>query len=322
MQGEVSRETVGERLLATLADAPSPCPSVLQPLAERAWQAAVVRDFPVLLPVWSAQAGGAPTDLTIDVAAAWAGLYLAAKLLDDLQDGDPPILGPATEMHTVLNLATGLLFASGASLAGRGDDRSSVRHELARRFNRHGLAVAAGQELGMAPQADAGVLEWAWQVLAVKGGLPFSLACSSGALSGGASQPAVAVLAEVGQCIGELVQLLDDLIGMQTGDSGDVVSHSMPIAFGLSVMDGDDARELPALLAAARSGTPDAVTVLFGKLEDMGAVRYLRIEASARALRARELLQSSHLDRRTGGWAALGATIDWLDPVTGPSRPG
>jgi len=131
----------------------------------------------------------------------------------------------------------------------------------------------------------------------------------------------VAVLAKVGQCIGEMVQLLDDLIGMQSSDARDVASHSMPIAFGLSVMEGDDEQELKALLGAARSCAIGAVTSLFGKLEDMGAVRYLRIEASARGLRARELLESSCLDRHSAGWAALSATIDWLDPVTGHDRP-
>ncbi len=315
------REAIGQRLLAALADVPSPCPAVLLPLAERAWQKAIVRDFPVMLPVWSAQVAGSPADLTIDAAAAWAGLYLAAKLLDDLQDGDPCILGPATEMHTALNLATGLLFASGTCLAGRGDGQSGLRNALARRFYRQGLEVAAGQELGMLYDQATDVLDWAWKVLIAKGGRPFSLACSAGALSAGAPEATAAVLAEVGQCIGEMVQLLDDLIGMQSADARDVASHSMPIAFGLSVMEGDDEQELKALLGAARSGATGAVTSLFGKLEEMGAVRYLRIEASARALRARELLESSCLDRHSAGWVALGATIDWLDPVTGHDRP-
>lgn len=309
------RDEVGESLLAVLAAAPAPCPDVLLPLASRTWQAAITRDFPVLLPLWSAEAVGTPNRLTLDVSAAWAGLYLAAKLLDDLQDGDPSILGHDLKPHTSLNLATALIFASGVCLSRVGSGDTDLSQSLVQESNLHGLEVTAGQELGARPEQDDKLLEWSWQVLSAKGGRPFALACRVGALSAGAGPEATAALADVGQCIGEMVQLIDDLLGMDSGDVSDVASCSMPVAFGLSVMEGEDAEELPALLDRVRTGEAEATPHLFAKLRDMGADRYLRIEASAKALRARQALSVEGLDRQSAGWAALEAAITWLDPL-------
>lgn len=309
------REDVGESLLRAIALGPSPVAEVLAPLVERAWKAAITRDFPVLLPLWSAQAVGQPTPLTLDVAAAWSGLYLAAKLLDDLQDGDPSILGPSTEAHTDLNVATALLFACCACLGREGGHEPTRGRLLVSEFARYGLAVTAGQERGAHMDESADPLEWAWQVLSAKGGRPFSLACRAGALSAGAGGREATAMTEVGMCIGEMIQLLDDLIGLGGDDPADLRTGSMALAYGLSVAEGADAEELAARLAEVRSGRREAVAGVYAKLQEMGADRYLRLEASARAVKARQLLLDPTLNRASSGWTALADTVAWLDPV-------
>ena len=141
------------------------------------------------------------------------------------------------------------------------------------------------------------------------------MACRAGALSVGAEAGAIAALTEVGLCIGEMLQLLDDLQGMGSQDPADLMTGSMALAYGLSVADGADAKNLTAALADARAGKPGATARAYAQLGEMGADRYLRLEASARAVKARQLLLDPSLDRESAGWSTLAATVAWLDPV-------
>ncbi|NPV09428.1 MAG: hypothetical protein HPY83_15895 [Anaerolineae bacterium] len=315
----MTRQEVCDRLQEAIEPV-SPLPrGRLGQLVRRAWGRAITRDFPVLLPVWAAEAVGGASRLTLDVAAAWCGLYLAAKLLDDLQDGDPSILGSAVSTPSILNTATSLVFAAQGCLAGSGaDGQSSTRVSLAAEFYRYSLEVAAGQELGMQPPPEGEkVLPWAWEVLQKKGARPFALACRAGAISGGASAEAVEVLTELGQCIGETVQLMDDALGLRARDVGDIRSVALPLAYGLSVGNEEEVQSLTSLAAAAGNGDSEAAESLCLLLEGMGAMRYLSIRASAGALRARSLLSSSVLLSSSPGVRALAGVLDRLDPAGG-----
>ncbi|MGI6207165.1 MAG: polyprenyl synthetase family protein [Anaerolineae bacterium] len=287
-------------------------------LAREAWQRAITRDFPVLLTVWAADAVGSSSGVVLDAAAAWSGLYLAAKLLDDLQDGDPGILGGDASPATVLNLATGLVFAAHGCLTGDADsDSSSIRLRLAGEFSRYSLQVAEGQELGLqTPPEGEAVLAWAWDVLRKKGALPFALACRAGAIAGEAPESAVEVMTELGRCIGEAVQLMDDALGLRARDVADIRSVAIPLAYGLSVADDEDSRSLTDLAGAVHAGNLEAVEPLCLLLERMGAMRYLSIGAAASIARARSLLSSPSVRVPSAGAQALAGVVDWLDPAS------
>jgi len=74
-------------------------------------QASEQSGFPLtLLPLLTCRAAGGDPRQALPVAAAWRSLHIAAKLLDDVEDGDVARISAApTDPPRVINLATGFI---------------------------------------------------------------------------------------------------------------------------------------------------------------------------------------------------------------------
>ncbi|HZB96075.1 MAG TPA: hypothetical protein VE268_08950, partial [Herpetosiphonaceae bacterium] len=75
--------------------------------------------FPItLLPLLTCRAAGTAMEPALPVAAAWRALLIAAKLLDDVEDGDVTRMSAdTTNPPQVINLATGFLAIAGLALS-------------------------------------------------------------------------------------------------------------------------------------------------------------------------------------------------------------
>jgi hypothetical protein len=313
---------LGSRLLRVFAAYNDP-PSLEGPLPTLAAQVvsgAAAREFPAMVTIWAAQATGQPNPATVNAGACWLGLYLAAKILDDIQDGDVGILPPDVPEATGTNLALALIFAAQSCLVDGADGGPARSVAMARAACAHSLRTIGGQQMGMlAPSSRDELLSRAWLQAHEKGGRPFALACCLGALSVGAREHVAAGLEAYGMVVGEAVQAIDDGLDVLKADPRELtnVSGSLALAYAHGVADGEDAAQLLALEAAIREGDASAPAALRDKLVQMGAIRYLTIEAMARVLRARSLLKQLEPELQPEGYEPLWRVTEWLEPMAG-----
>ena len=153
----------------------------------------------LLLPILCCQAAGGDEDQATAIAAAWFLLYLAAKVLDDVEDGDVH-QGPWSAMGApqAINAATGLIFASQLALARLprlGADRELALF-LLEDFNHTTLRMCAGQQADLTEGSQTSrrlaerlnlreveqlPLERYFWIAGAKSGEFFALACRAGA---------------------------------------------------------------------------------------------------------------------------------------------
>jgi len=293
----------------------------LPSLAADVLSSAAARDFPAMFTIWAAQATGQPTSLTVDAAACWLGLYLAAKIIDDVQDREAGLLPASVAPATALNLGLTLVFASQRCLAEASSESEAARRlELLRHTNAEALAVALAQQLAwQETEADDDLLVAAWQCAAGKGGRPFALAGWLGACSVGAAPDVAEALRRFGQLIGEAVQSVDDAMDLIEAKVSDFRSPrgSLAVAYGLRVADEGDRADLVRLLAGVRGEESGAAEAMRDRLLAMGAARYLSIETGVRVMRARALLDALGDKLRPDGRALLRRTTEMFESETG-----
>lgn len=273
-----------------------------------------------MVTIWAARTTGQPTPATLGAAAGWLGLYLAAKIIDDIQDGDATILPEDVPEPVRLNVALAFVFASQRCLAEAGEGESPhLALQMSRAAADYSLAVIRGQQLGwQAPPPAADGLEYAWQQARAKGGRPFALAFRLGAMSVGADPQVVEGLDRFGLELGEAVQAIDDAADVGEGKPADLlnVRGSLALAYAFAVADDDDRAELQRLIAAVEEGAVGAPRGLQAKLLSMGAARYLAVETAARILRAKAVLDELCPRLLPDGYARLRRLAEWLDPLS------
>ncbi len=236
------------------------------------------------LPLLCCQAAGGDPRLAEPAASAWALLYTAAHLLDNVQDGDP--LDPWWEPHgaaSAINAATGLIATSALQLA-RGHSPSlaaSTKQRLLEDFFHTVLLMGSGQHQDLT--APTPTLEDCWRIAEAKSGAFFGLACRAGARAAGIDEALVSHYSSYGVCLGLLVQIGDDL-----GDAAAIAPNrdrqpeprrmALPLAYLRSVVPPDDAGEMNSMQAAA-GGTGQPARGTAGWLHASGAGLYLTAKA-------------------------------------------
>jgi len=140
----------------------------------------------LLLPILCCEAAGGDEDQATAIAAAWFLLYLAAKVLDDVEDDDTHLTPwSAIGAPQAINAATGLIFVSQLALARlprMGADRELALF-LLEDFNRTTLRMCAGQHADLTEGSHL-PLERCLSIAGAKSGEFFALACRAGALLG------------------------------------------------------------------------------------------------------------------------------------------
>lgn len=247
-----------------------------------------------LLPILCCEAAGGEKSQATPIAAAWLLLYMAAKMLDDVEDGEldaSQTLNPAQ----AVNVATGLIFASQLALAllpKRGVD-SDLLFSLHEDFNRTALRMCAGQHADLLEEIPS--LEHCFRVIATKSGEPFALACRAGASLGTDDKTQIALYSEFGYNLGVLIQIDNDFNGVwNPKNRSDLAAgkRTLPVVYALSVAPSDLRGQLRGLFSRA-VGEPQAEEEARRIITELGALQYMMVEAQIHRRRAKEALRST-----------------------------
>lgn len=261
------------------------------------WIKPVPRDLTIsILPRLACEANGGDSRLAATVTAVWRLVRLAAKLFDDVEDGETS--GRSAE---VINVATGLLFVAQLVLdepAAQGMNSNLVRR-LSQALNRAGLRACAGQHADLAGQSGmTGVDPDTWLEIALaKSGEPMAWAAWAGALVAGAGEHTLACYRKYGCHLGVLLQVADDFNGVWHPEGvSDLAAGrlTLPVCYGLSVAKGGERDRLETLLGQAAQGDDVAKVQARQLLTDLGAQAYLLVVGRVQHQQAMEALRSAN----------------------------
>lgn len=234
------------------------------------------------LPILTCQASDGEPRTAVPIAEAWQLARLAAKLLDDVEDGESE-----STSAEVVGLATGLLFAALLTLReslelGISGDRV-LRLEQA--LHRAGLRACAGQhaDLTAGQSGIDGADPDTWLAIArnKSGGL-LGWAAWAGAFVAGADECALSGYQDYGCHLGVLLQVADDFNGVWSPDGTCDLTTRHPIlsvCYALHVAEGKERDLLEALLDRATQGDRAAEAQAQQLLIDLGAQSYTLVAA-------------------------------------------
>ena len=166
------------------------------------------------LPVLACQAAGGDPKQAVPVAAAWTALRVAARLLDDVEDGDvaPKQYGPCTS-PCIINLATGFIGIANLILSDSDENLTLVQGQgIIQSFNRMMVRMAEAQHLDLLPDGVQ-TLDAYWRHIEGKSGVFFGMGIRAGAMVGTLSQEALDRYFEFGYNLGVALQLVNDFQG-------------------------------------------------------------------------------------------------------------
>lgn len=240
-----------------------------------------------LLPILACQAAGGDPELAIPVAAAWRALHIAAKLLDDVEDGDVDRISTSSiNPPRVINLATGFIMIANLALArvaASGNDH--LWRVLHFDFSHTVLRMASGQHTDLGSHTAFDVEEY-FRIIAAKSGAFFALAARAGAHCATEQPDLLARYDHFGYNVGILIQLADDLHGFrQSGRQGDLAAgrRTLPVLYALAVTPPPQRAYLESLLtraptdAAAEAAARHLIVALGGEVYlQAEIIRYYR----------------------------------------------
>ncbi len=258
-----------------------------------------------LLPLLACGAMGEDPQRALPAAAAWRALDVAAKVLDDVEDGDAIRELGQGQSARVLNTAPGYYAASVLCLSQLPQD---VYIELSGHLQRTIFRMAGAQHRGFLVGPKATVEE-CLQGTGEKTGSSFGLAARFGGRCATSDSRSVDSLEEFGFNAGIVLQLLDDLADFHMpGPDGDIAGgrRTIPIVYAVSVAAPEERCRLETLLEQAPSDSVAEEGARRAMLE-MGAHSYLLAEIARYRRRALDAIE---------GMGAEGRSVlrlrDWL----------
>jgi hypothetical protein len=275
-----------------------------------------------ILPRLTCEANGGDLHLAAPVTVAWRLARLAAKLFDDVEDGEAS--GQPAE---VINTAIGLLFVAHLALDGpvlRGVNSGLVRR-LAQAFDRATLRACAGQHADLAASRcrTTNVSPEAWlEIVGAKSGELLAWAAWAGALVAGADEHTLACYHEYGYHLGVLLQVADDFDGVwHPEDASDLATGqlTLPVCYGLAVAKAEERDCLKALLKQTAQGDEAAGVRARQLLTDLGAQAYLLVVGRVHHRQTVEALRGA--DSASPAGQRLVALPDRILPALSLSTP-
>jgi geranylgeranyl pyrophosphate synthase len=287
-------------LLADVVAIPAMDPGYLESLHRSitsAYNAESTKTPLSLLPLLSCQAAGGEPRFALPAAAAWRALHLAAKLLDDVEDGDAPAIPDAPSgAANSINRATGYFSAAGLALLELDPD---VQITVLPSFYRTILSMSSGQHIDLT-QGPRTFDDYA-TLISAKSGRFFALATSSGARCATSNGHKISLLDNFGFNVGIFIQLIDDYLDWQNSDTSNLSAgrDTLPICLIRSVGTEQQRSRLEQLLAHARSSDSDWVR---SELHDLASVAGAEAFMLAEMVRhkVRALADLDELDRLCG----------------------
>jgi geranylgeranyl pyrophosphate synthase len=251
------------------------------------------------LPGLCCQAAGGHPEWAGDLAAAWVLFYIAAHLMDKIQDQDEP--DPWWRERgtgSALSAATGLFFTASLAINQLNTDPKSARvaADIIQAFNHSFLWMASGQYLDML--GPARTLQQYWDRAMAKSGSFFGLACRTGAQLAVGETERLAAFERYGQHLGLLIQIKDDLDDLQPPKAVDAYGqnpgliNSLPVVYSFDVFQPELRHRLQQLLAAAPDDAQAAQEVI-DLLDQSGAAVYLLTEMERHQYLAIQAIQEA-----------------------------
>lgn len=252
------------------------------------------------LPLLSCLAFGGNAEQAIPLSASWSLYYLAARMLDDLQDQDkddmPWSQWPAGK---TLPIALGALFAAQYSLACLGDESQTVS-EIQRNWSQSFFLSSRGQAI-----IHNDDLSTYFERTTANTGLMFGAACWGGARLVTSDLSALQTMQEFGIALGMTIQLGNDLANLDR----DLKQRHLTLAPLLAEMETEHPQNqrLRSLLYGEFEPTKDEIDETIEILESTGAQR-----SSLQVARTYQAKAFMLLDR----FANTGGDIDHLRTYT------
>jgi geranylgeranyl diphosphate synthase type I len=249
------------------------------------------------LPLAACVAAGGRAEAAIPAAAAWIALNLALRIYDDAMDEDRPDALWATLGHARATVVAGMLRETATLVLTRAACPAELTAVMLRDISTSLVHVAAGQDRDLSGAAHD-LASW-WQIMTLKTGHLFALACRIGARFGGATTSLLEALTRYGSAAGMAFQLVDDWGSTAPSpDARDLAigKRTTAIWLALTMASPADRTRLEALLAAPPPW--DAASV--GQILDASGARpytlWLAHRAADRAHAALASLPASRVD--------------------------
>ena len=234
-----------------------------------------------LLPGLCCQASGGVLDSTAEVSAAWFLLYIAAHLLDSVEDQDQvdeikELGGPGS----AINVATGLILSASLILNKMHDKDQTKRkaQQLSSDFYNTVLLMTSGQHRDINDH-QLTLKQW-WQVAEAKSGSFFSLACRCGAILANDDPIKVSDYSDFGFHLGMMIQIRDDIEDLKIFLESELpvnLQRSLAVAYALEVLPEADKSQLEEL-TAIRNHEPEMADRIIEILNLSGAGLYMLAE--------------------------------------------
>ncbi|MEZ4706720.1 MAG: polyprenyl synthetase family protein [Caldilineaceae bacterium] len=226
-----------------------------------------------ILPLLTCEANGGKPEQVVPILAAWQLTQFAAKLFDDVEDGDI-----SCHKAQTINVAMGLLSVAQLVLTALpGYDTTWCQA-----FNKMLLRACAGQHDDLAFSHNATSYadpEHWYSVAQAKSGEFLSWAAWAGAsIADKRDSQKLTCYRNYGRSLGVLLQIADDFGGIwNSDDNNDLATGalSLPICYSLMVADETKRSDLLQLLIQAKAGNTVAADEARQCLIDLGAQTYL-----------------------------------------------
>ena len=163
------------------------------------------------LPLWACQAVGGDESVLIPGMAAIGCIQMGIILIDDMLDNDPRGVFHRIGVGNTANLATAL-HAMAVTLLDGAEVSDSIRWQVGCTLADMGFATAVGQQIDANPPTEGDPEEIYWQILRAKSCPFYGTALKIGTLLGGASTKVADEMYKIGELVGEMVQIADDLL--------------------------------------------------------------------------------------------------------------
>jgi geranylgeranyl pyrophosphate synthase len=241
-----------------------------------------------MLPSITCSALGGDPIKSDPVTAAWQFIRLAAKLFDDVEDGE---IGDRSAV--VNNLATGCLLIAHAALEKLTEHGISceVSQWVRKEFNQACLQACAGQHVDLSTRWDRFVPSpdgWL-EVAQAKSGVLFAWASWAGAVVADVSEEVQTGFWEFGLHLGILIQIADDFNGIWSSfDKTDLSSLrvNLPICYAYFVADEIERDDLLKILNNVNKGNRQSISKGQDLLSDLGSQKLMLAAAQVQRYQA------------------------------------
>jgi geranylgeranyl pyrophosphate synthase len=251
------------------------------------------------LPGMCCQAAGGHPEWADDLSVAWLLYYVAAHLIDKIQDqDDPDAWWQERGAAAALSAASGLFFSASLAINQLITNPRSMRAaaDIIKAFNHSFLWMASGQYSDVL--GPAGSLDQYWERTLAKSGSFFGLACRTGAQLSVQDPERLAAFERYGQHLGLLVQIKDDLDDLQPPDVSSSpgqrreLVNSLPVVYSLEVLQQASRERLRQFLEVASKDAQAAQGVI-ELLNQSGAAVYMLAEMERHQQEAIQALQTA-----------------------------